>query len=125
MYNKKENRAKNPGGRPKKILDRKKINELIVKQLSVRAIADITGIPRSTIQDSFRTKLKKRKEEAIIYRVEKRKLLRKAQWDAAITDKNPTMLIWLGKNELNQTDKLETTKKKEHIEIDFTPKKKK
>ena len=122
---KKEKNTKKPLGRPKKILDRELINELIDDQLSVRAISEITGIPNTTIQRSFGSKLKKRKSEAIKARVKKRQQLRKAQWEAAIKDKNPTMLIWLGKNELNQTDKLETTEKKEHIEIDFTPKKKK
>jgi len=125
MNKKKENIAKKPIGCRKKNLDRKQINKYIDQQLSVRAIAEIVGVDHQTIHNRFSTKLKKRKEEAIIDRVKKRKQLKKAQWKAAIKDKNPTMLIWLGKNELGQTDKLETTEKKEHIEIDFTPKKKK
>ena len=108
---KREKNTKKPLGRPKKILDRELINELIDDQLSVRAISEITGIPNSTLQGSFRSKLKKRKSEAIKKRVKKRKQLRKAQWKAAIKDKNPIMLIWLGKNELGQTDKIETTEK--------------
>ena len=31
--------------------------------------------------------------------------LRRAQWKAATQDNNPTMLVWLGKNMLGQTDK--------------------
>lgn len=31
--------------------------------------------------------------------------LRRAQWKAAIEKHNPTMLIWLGKNVLDQTDR--------------------
>ena len=103
---------KKPLGRPKKKLDRKYINELIDKQLSIRAIAEITNIPKTTIERSFGTKLKKRKTDAIKERVDKRQQLKTAQWDAAIKDKNPIMLIWLGKNELDQTDKIETTENK-------------
>lgn len=33
--------------------------------------------------------------------------LRRAQWQMATDQKNPTMLIWLGKNYLGQTDKIE------------------
>ena len=124
MQKKAKNIVKKPRGRPKKILDRKKINGLIDDQLSIRAIAEIVGEASSTISDSFRTKLRKRKEAAIIERVEKRRELKDAQWDAAIEDKNPVMLIWMGKNELGQTDKIETTEVKRNIEIDFTPEKK-
>lgn len=31
--------------------------------------------------------------------------LRRAQWEKAVNDGNPTMLIWLGKQYLDQTDK--------------------
>ena len=31
--------------------------------------------------------------------------LRRAQWKSATQDNNPTMLVWLGKNMLGQTDK--------------------
>ena len=52
-------------------------------------------------------------------RVEQRQQLREAQWQSAIDDKNPIMLIWLGKNELGQTDKIETTEKqiKTHVKV--------
>ena len=62
---KKAKNIKKPVGRPKKKLDRKSVNELIDKQLSIRAIAEISNIPKTTIQRSFGTKLKKRKEDAI------------------------------------------------------------
>ena len=112
MQKKAENIVKKPVGRPKKKLDRKKINEYIDQQLSIRAIADITGIPNQTISDRFRAKLRKRKTDAIKARVEKRIKLKTAQWNLAIKDKNPIMMIWLGKNELGQTDKIETTENK-------------
>ena len=124
MQKKAKNIVKKPLGRPKKKLDRKLVNELIDDQLSIRAIAEITNIPKTTIQRSFGTKLRKRKFDAIKARVKKREELKTAQWEAAIEDKNPVMLIWMGKNELGQTDKIETTEVKRNIEIDFTPEKK-
>ena len=33
--------------------------------------------------------------------------LRRAQWQAAVEDRVPSMMIWLGKNELGQSDKAE------------------
>lgn len=124
MQKKAKNIVKKPLGRPKKKLDRKKINEYIDKQLSIRAIAEIVGVAPQTIINSFKTKLQKRKTDAIEKRVKKREELKAAQWEAAIEDKNPVMLIWMGKNELGQTDKIETTEVKRNIEIDFTPEKK-
>jgi hypothetical protein len=38
-------------------------------------------------------------------RAERDYALRKSQTDKALTEKNPTMLIFLGKNELGQTDR--------------------
>ena len=103
--------TKKPIGRPKKNLDRTLINGLIDKQLSIRAIADIAGVALCTIQNRFRSKLQKRKSKEIVARVGLRQKLRKAQWDAAIEDKNTAMMIWLGKNELGQAEKIETTEK--------------
>jgi hypothetical protein len=38
-----------------------------------------------------------------------RATLRRAQWQAAVTDKNPTMLVWLGKQLLGQQDSMVLT----------------
>jgi hypothetical protein len=38
-----------------------------------------------------------------------RATLRRAQWQAAVSDKNPTMLVWLGKQLLGQQDSLTLT----------------
>lgn len=114
---KKEKNTKKCIGRPKKKLDIKEINKLIDNQLSERAIADIAGCALSTIQSRFRSKLQKRKNEAIKARVALRQELRKAQWEAAIKDKNPVMLIWMGKNELGQADKIETTENRPKTKI--------
>ena len=104
---------KKPLGRPKKKLDRKQINKYIDQQLSIRAIAEIVGVAPQTIINSFKTKLQKRKNADIITRVGLRQQLREAQWNSAIKGKNTAMMIWLGKNELGQADKIETTEMQE------------
>jgi len=41
-------------------------------------------------------------------KLEGRKIqLRQTQWELAIKKQNPTMAIWMGKNYLNQSDKVE------------------
>ncbi len=103
--------TKKPVGRRKIELDRKLINGYIDKQLSIRAIADIVGVDKQTISNRFSTKLKKRKNAEIEKRVDLRQQLREAQWESAIKGKNTAMMIWLGKNELGQSEKIETTEK--------------
>ena len=112
--------TKKTAGRSKIKFDRKLINGYIDKQLSVRAIADLEGCAASTIESHFRAKLKKRKNEEIIKRVGKRQQLREAQWDSAIEDKNTAMMIWLGKNELGQAEKIETTERQQKKGINVT-----
>lgn len=118
-----ERKAKNtkkPTGRRKIELDRKLINGLIDKQLSIKAIAEIIGVDPQTISNRFSAKLKKRKSKEIIERVELRQKLREAQWDSAIKGKNAIMQIWLGKNELGQADKIETTERQQKKGIKVT-----
>ena len=62
-------------------------------------IADISGIPRSTLERDFGQTIEK-------IRVNAKESLRRAQFKAAI-EGNPTMLIWLGKQWLKQKDKHE------------------
>ena len=90
-------------------IDRKLVNEMIREQLSIRAIADIIGVDEKTIRNRFSAYLTKRKSKAIRERVANRIKLRQAQWTLAIDKQNAIMQVWLGKNELGQTDKIETT----------------
>jgi len=114
-----KNTKKTPG-RSKIKFDRKLIHGYIDKHLSVRAIADLEGCAASTIETHFRAKLKNRKNKEIIERVRRRHELREAQWDAAIDDKNTVMMVWLGKNELGQADKIETTERQQKKGINVT-----
>lgn len=102
-------------GRKKLNLDRPKVREYIGIGLSIREIGRLMDCDHKTISNNFSPILKKRNEKESLERHEKRKKLREAQWDAAINDKNPLMLIWLGKNELGQQDKLDTEDRKEVV----------
>ena len=99
---KKKKKAKKKVGRPKiKFTPEQiaKIEECALHGCQTKTIATLTGIPDSTLRDNFRDLLAKKRAE--------RKLeLRKAQ-DKEVTKGNSALLIFLGKNELDQTDKKE------------------
>ena len=86
-------------GRPKKTYTKeqvKKIEECAFHGCQTETIATLTGIPASTLRDNFRGFLAKKRAE--------RKLeLRKAQ-DRQAQVGNSAILIFLGKNELEQSD---------------------
>ena len=95
----------NPVGRPKREYSPEQIAEierLAYNNLHDRTIAELVGIPKSTLIDNFRTTIDKK-------RAEHRRDLRLAQNKAAIEDGNITMQIFLGKNDLEQTDRQEQT----------------
>jgi hypothetical protein len=90
------------GGRPPKVresIDHDQVAALAGDGCTIREIADILGVAFATMADlAARPPLVR-----IIYhaRAERRKRLRTLQWKAA--DKlNPALLIWLGKQELEQ-----------------------
>lgn len=59
--------------------------------------AHILSISEENLRNNFRTELSEG-------RAELRRGLRRAQLDAAVNEKNPTMLIWLGKAYLGQKE---------------------
>lgn len=83
----------------KKPLDEDRVAELAYEGASNREIGDILGCDHKTVESRFSPLLRKK-------RAERRMKLRKAQFDAAVGG-NATMLVWLGKQELDQTDKVE------------------
>ena len=90
-----------PGGRPKKVIDYALVEKLANIQCTEVEIAEIIDISTRTLQ--------KDKEFLRIYKkgLESGKSsLRRLQWKAAEKG-NPTMLVWLGKQYLNQKDKSE------------------
>ena len=93
----KSTKPKNPGGRGRKIqLDTKIIENLASIHCTNREIAEVMGVSVDTLQRNFPQYLKKGKAQGKVK-------LRRAQWSAAEKG-NPTMLIWLGKQLLNQSD---------------------
>lgn len=85
-----------PRSRPAKNLDTDKIEQYAMLGLSRRIIANLLNVSEGTI----RTKYKKNYE---LGRAKRMTAIAKGQWDA-LKGGNVTMLIWLGKNDLGQSD---------------------
>jgi hypothetical protein len=106
-------------GRHKLDIDESKVENYARLGLSMRDIALLLGCAPSVIRHRFSETYKRA-------RAERRAAIYKMQWDSAKGDKenspNVTMQIWLGKNELNQTDK-QTHEHKGHVRTthDFDP----
>ena len=79
---------------------KKRIEEAAFTGCHLETIAILTDIPETTLKRRFGPIIAKK-------RAERRDELRKAQ-NRLASDGNPTMLIFLGKNDLQQVDKHET-----------------
>ena len=92
--------VKNKGGRPKKYdIDTEEVFKLASYGCTNTEIADFFGCSKDLISKSYSTNVLKG-------RTDLKKRLRKAQIDSALGG-NSTMLIWLGKQYLEQTEKSE------------------
>lgn len=91
--------AKHPGGRPRMELDERQIRELASIQCTLGEIASVMGCHVDTIRDRFSTIINEAREGG-------KSSLRRAQWNKAVKDGNPSMLIWLGKHYLDQNDEI-------------------
>ena len=83
--------------RPKVQIDEERVAEMALKGARNTDIADFIGVDEATIRNRFSEILTKK-------RAERRYNLRRKQYDKAMLG-DTTMLVWLGKNELDQTDK--------------------
>lgn len=90
-----------PGGRPKVKIDYPTVEKLANIQCTQEEIATVLGVSTKTLQrnDEFCRIYKKGLETG-------KSSLRRLQWKAAERG-NPTVLIWLGKQYLDQKDKTE------------------
>lgn len=89
-------------GRPKKVLDYKLIGSLAEIQCTEEEIAKILDVSVRTLQrDAEFCRVYNSKREA------GKSSLRRIQWKKAM-EGNSTMLVWLGKQYLGQTDKQDT-----------------
>lgn len=87
--------------RPKKHVDPKLVQDLAALGCKTKEIASVCGVSTDTLERRFAAELSKGKENLKIS-------LRRWQLQAAQKG-NVTMLIWLGKQYLEQTDKIEQT----------------
>tara|TARA_R100001086_G_scaffold224730_1_gene142778 strand:+ start:3566 stop:3883 length:318 start_codon:yes stop_codon:yes gene_type:complete len=83
-------------GRPKKELDTEMIERLSSIFCTNEEIASIVGCHRETLANNYSTYIKKGRERG-------KSSLRRLQFQKA-QDGNTTMLIWLGKQYLGQSD---------------------
>jgi hypothetical protein len=114
---------KNKGGRPRIELEDKEFDgwdqlDALIIWASEEYCAERLGVSVDTLARRLKEKgysfadYKDKKKETIKIN------LRKKQYEVAMAG-NPTLLIWLGKNELGQTDKVEETSLREiKINID-------
>jgi hypothetical protein len=85
--------------RPKKIVDPVEVEKLAAMGCTTDEIAAFFDCSRDTIERRFAAKIRKGKERG-------RTRLRRLQWQAAEKG-NATLMIWLGKQYLGQTDKID------------------
>lgn len=95
--------------RPKLAIDGEVVQRLASMQCTNTEIAAVLGCSRSLIEKRFRKELDVGAEQG-------RAKLRRVQWRKAMKG-DTTMLIWLGKNMLGQSDKAEVTQKNTIIEV--------
>ena len=83
-------------GKNKTVIDPKEVEKLAELHCSMQEMADFFQVPRETLKYNFRDIITKGKERT-------KQRLRQAQIKLALSG-NATMLIWLGKNMLNQSE---------------------
>ncbi|MBK8946428.1 MAG: hypothetical protein IPM32_14325 [Ignavibacteriae bacterium] len=93
-------------GRNKKRINHKKVEEYIRIGLSGREIAKLVGVDEKTIRNKFSALLQKREHENILEFQKKKLKIADKQYERAM-EGSDIMLIWLGKNWLKQSDKME------------------
>ncbi len=93
-----------------KHIDWDKVDQFFMCGSSITQCAAGLGVSVDTLER--RAKSEKNAAIAEIQQSKKEKgnlAIHSAQFEKAIKDKNPTMLIWLGKQRLNQKDSVDTT----------------
>ncbi len=96
------------GGRPRVDIDW----HLVVNLLKIQCIGEEIAASMNISYDSLERRCKEDHGQSFAeWSSEKREggkpSLRRAQWKKAVDDMNPTMLIWLGKQMLGQSDKVD------------------
>ena len=94
-------------GRPRVEIDWKEVAKLLQAGCSSREIAGFFGIDRDTLYIRYEQEFGIRYAEFSAQSKRKGDALLRAKQFSLAMDGNQAMLIWLGKNRLNQTDKKE------------------
>lgn len=100
-------KEKNKGGRPFSKIDWKKLDSLCAKQCTLVEVSETLGVSEDTVERAI--KREKNCGFAEYFAVKRKKgiaKLRTKQFDMAIKG-DKTMLVWLGKQYLQQRDKQE------------------
>jgi hypothetical protein len=87
--------------RPVKVVDQEAIKKLAQLHCTYDEIAEFLGVSTKTLQRNYVHHIKKGREMGKIS-------LRRAQFEKAVGG-NVAMMIWLGKQHLDQRDKIEQT----------------
>lgn len=111
-------KAKNKGGRPKYEIDYETLDDLCKIMCTGEEIASILNID----YDTLNKRLKEEKHGGFSDYYKKmsakgKKSLRRVQYEQAL-DGNTTMMVWLGKQYLDQKDKQEVDLNA-HIQVNF------
>lgn len=97
------------GGRPKIEIDFETVEKLCQMQCTGEEIASFLNVDYDTLEKRIKTNYHLSFSEYIKKNSENGKCsLRRQQWKLAMAD-DRTMLIWLGKQYLGQTDKLDNS----------------
>jgi len=88
----------NKVGRPKLELDEKQVRDLASLNVTVKDMARVLQCSKSALENNYLDVINEGRANL------KHSILRK-QYEVGITDKNVTMLIWMGKQHLGQADK--------------------
>jgi len=88
----------NKAGRPKLELDEEQVYKLASLNVTVKDMADVLGCSKSALENNYLDVIDQGRANL------RASILRK-QYEVGITDKNVTMLIWMGKQHLGQADK--------------------
>lgn len=97
------------GGRQRVVIDPLRLAELVRIGCKDNEIAEAFGVTEAVLQRRFRSVLTKKRGEI-------RASLRAKQVDLALAG-DRTMLIWLGKNMIGQTDKADVTSGGEALKV--------
>ena len=85
-----------------KAVDRELVWKLASMMCTIKEIADVVGLAENTVSKKFGDLIEKGRSQG-------KKALRRAQFEKAVADKDPRLLIFLGKQYLGQKDSPEDT----------------